>query len=258
MKAKVLRGKGEGELRPSPYDELYKQVDMSVKPYGYSQDYLLWRTAKLKGPWSSFIRHNGKILDVGGGFAILTRFLPDFIDTRNYYDMDVSLEMLRYSPYNNFLGAGEAIPFRDATFDYVVSSDVLEHVNDKVQVLMECFRVLRPGGLFFLSTPRTGWTDDFRKSPFRIFMMIDAEWRRRFPRKPAFTMVPMGVKDEPSDEKWLRETLQYVGFKVTVQYRADNHVAWAKAGEGKLWRWFADRFVDPSKYGHCTCAICTK
>ena len=77
-------------------------------------------------------------------------------------------------------------------------------------------------------------------------------------RESAFIVVPQGVKDEPSDESWLRQTLQNVGFDVLEQYRADNHVPWAKGGESKFWRWFADKSVDPRKYGHCTIAICGK
>ena len=40
------------------------------------------------------------------------------------------------------------MPYADATFDIVWSSDVLEHVRDPDGTVDECFRVLRPGGLF--------------------------------------------------------------------------------------------------------------
>jgi 2-polyprenyl-3-methyl-5-hydroxy-6-metoxy-1,4-benzoquinol methylase len=42
----------------------------------------------------------------------------------------------------------ERLPFKDASFDAVVSFDVLEHVQDKEAVLKELLRVLRPGGRF--------------------------------------------------------------------------------------------------------------
>ena len=245
-------------MKSNPYDELYKQIDMREKPFGYTIDYLLWRTGKLKRPWAKFIQQDSRILDVGGGFGIMAHFLPDFVDRKNYYNLDISLQMLKYSPYNNILAAAEAVPFGENSFDYVVSSDALEHVNNKIGVLTECYRVLKPGGLFFLSTPRTGWIDDFRKSPFRVFLRIDMVLNMLHPRKSAFAVVPKGVKDEPSDEEWLKATLQNIGFSVLEQYRADNHVPWGKAGESKFWRWFADKFVEPEKYGHCTIAICTK
>lgn len=45
------------------------------------------------------------------------------------------------------------MPFATGEFDIVASSDVLEHVPDKVAMLHECVRVLRPGGLLFLRAP---------------------------------------------------------------------------------------------------------
>lgn len=42
------------------------------------------------------------------------------------------------------------LPFPDETFDVVIHSDTLEHVENPIQALVECRRVLRPdGGLCF-------------------------------------------------------------------------------------------------------------
>jgi len=49
--------------------------------------------------------------------------------------------------------AGEALPFEDASFDLVVASDVIEHVESPECFVRECSRALLPGGLLFLATP---------------------------------------------------------------------------------------------------------
>ncbi len=49
-------------------------------------------------------------------------------------------------------GSGEAIPFRDDSFDIVFCCDVLEHVRDAAKVIAEISRVLKPGGVFFYDT----------------------------------------------------------------------------------------------------------
>ncbi len=49
-------------------------------------------------------------------------------------------------------GSGEAIPYRDRSFDIVFCCDVLEHVRDVAQVIAEISRVLRPGGVFCYDT----------------------------------------------------------------------------------------------------------
>ena len=47
------------------------------------------------------------------------------------------------------------LPVEDGSFDAVLSSEVLEHVEDPRTYLAESFRVLRPGGRMLLSTPGT-------------------------------------------------------------------------------------------------------
>jgi ubiquinone/menaquinone biosynthesis C-methylase UbiE len=46
----------------------------------------------------------------------------------------------------------EALPFADAEFDLVLSSQVIEHVLDARGAMVELARVLRPGGVLILST----------------------------------------------------------------------------------------------------------
>lgn len=54
-----------------------------------------------------------------------------------------------------FLNAGKLYPFFDATFDYVFSEHLFEHlsVEEGMTMLHECFRVLRPGGRLRLTLP---------------------------------------------------------------------------------------------------------
>lgn len=52
---------------------------------------------------------------------------------------------------------GRNIPFPDASFDIVFSSNVLEHVVDLDQVLSETARVLKPGGVSIHVLPSSTW-----------------------------------------------------------------------------------------------------
>lgn len=51
------------------------------------------------------------------------------------------------------VGTGEHLPFGDGEFDAVLSFDVLEHVRDVRATLLECRRVLRPGGIMAIVFP---------------------------------------------------------------------------------------------------------
>lgn len=48
---------------------------------------------------------------------------------------------------------GSRMPFEDATFDYVVSTSVFEHVDNLPLMIREIHRVLRPGGRAYISFP---------------------------------------------------------------------------------------------------------
>ena len=52
---------------------------------------------------------------------------------------------------------GTQIPFGEGTFDVVMASDVLEHIQDDRKAASEIARVLRPGGTAVISVPAHPW-----------------------------------------------------------------------------------------------------
>ena len=61
------------------------------------------------------------------------------------------------SPSDRFVGVlrGDAtkLPFADGSFDRVITSEVLEHIQDDVAAIAELVRVLKPGGTFAATVP---------------------------------------------------------------------------------------------------------
>ena len=51
-------------------------------------------------------------------------------------------------------GDGTQLPFSDNSFDRIICSEVLEHIPDYQQVLVEIQRILKPKGLLAVSVPR--------------------------------------------------------------------------------------------------------
>jgi|UniRef100_UPI003783EA22 SAM-dependent methyltransferase len=55
----------------------------------------------------------------------------------------------------DFVGDVTAMPFEANSYDHVLSTQVLEHVQDPAAVCAEMARVLKPGGHLFLTTPQS-------------------------------------------------------------------------------------------------------
>jgi len=69
-------------------------------------------------------------------------------------------------PARLFNGLLPRLPFRDASFDKVLASEVIEHVPDDRAALGEIARVMKPGGTLALSVPHADypfWWDPINK-----------------------------------------------------------------------------------------------
>lgn len=94
------------------------------------------------------------ILEVGCGPGGMMSGLSRF---GRVHGLDVSLDAMRYCRDRGFpnvvTGSGLALPFADASFDMVALFDAIEHIPDDRKVLEEVRRILKPGGLVFISVP---------------------------------------------------------------------------------------------------------
>lgn len=54
-----------------------------------------------------------------------------------------------------YLDATKTFPFADNTFSYIFSEHMIEHISfqDGFQMIMECYRILKPGGKIRIATP---------------------------------------------------------------------------------------------------------
>jgi SAM-dependent methyltransferase len=102
----------------------------------------------------------GRVLDAGcggGGTAVSLAEEASFavgldLDAR-FVDSGTRLVRERGVRNAAFVqGDGGRLPFQAAAFDVVFSHSVIEHVSSAEDYLRECHRVLRPGGVLYLST----------------------------------------------------------------------------------------------------------
>jgi SAM-dependent methyltransferase len=135
------------------------------------------------------LRPGAMFLDAGAGFGRhafeaarqgATVFALDWaqeevVGTRNTFGAMIEAREIPSATYGGALrGDATRLPFADATFDTVVTSEVLEHIQDDVTAIKELHRVLKPGGTLGVTVP-TWW-------PEKINWMLSDEYHA--PKSP--------------------------------------------------------------------------
>lgn len=110
-----------------------------------------------------------KILDVGSGSGMSAWATP------NVTAMDINPAKMRYlfgwHHVPAVVGSAFALPFRDASFDCVICSEMIEHLPEDETIFQELARVLEPNGLLILGTPDyASWLWRFIEKMYHIFM----------------------------------------------------------------------------------------
>lgn len=94
-----------------------------------------------------------KVLDFGCGNGDLANHLASQGNDVFGVDIDISQSLIKYPSLKFFNLVNKNIPFSDASFDKAYARDVLEHVDDPTHYIREINRVLKIGGLFYVSVP---------------------------------------------------------------------------------------------------------
>jgi len=95
------------------------------------------------------------VLDVGCGSGVGLSWAKRTLPVRRLAGVDVSAHGLAHcEPIGAELeqASATALPFAPESFDVVISTDLLQHVDDDMGCVREAARVLRPGGLYFVRT----------------------------------------------------------------------------------------------------------
>lgn len=164
------------------------------------------------------------VLDVACGSGVGTSYLRR-AGARSVTGLDIDSRSIayaraRYSDCQFMESDAMNLCLPDFSADVVVSFETLEHIKDPRRFLMECWRVLRPGGLLVCSTPNLEISRWSARNPYHLREMRPTEFEELV--GSIFSSVQMYAQKERfllsyAPRKTVRRTLGYLGLLENVE-----------------------------------------
>jgi ubiquinone/menaquinone biosynthesis C-methylase UbiE len=191
----------------------------------------------------------GAVLDVGCGSALVADRILDLDGT--YVGVDYgghhsvyAAKRLRGSerPLRTAIGQcdGEHLPFADESFDVVVMSEVIEHLMQPELATWEVARVLRPGGVFVMTT------NNASEVPLRSPLSHLFAWLEKAlgAYRPSWISLRPWIWPEPVDPSILSEDVGPVYVPHTHHIYAETRDLFRAAGM-ETFEWSTFEFPPP-------------
>jgi len=129
------------------YDEYYSDENLTVP------EFVNKRIEEIVGDFSKF-RQTNRLLDIGFGSGTIM----EVASKQNWdaFGTEVSkpaIDKAKQLGFEVFHGELSEAEYPDNYFDVVAASEILEHLHEPQVLLNEVARILRPGGLFWATTP---------------------------------------------------------------------------------------------------------
>ena len=117
-----------------------------------------------------------KILDVGCGRGFYLKALSFYsfpeeihgVDI-NYYYLNISRKICDDQRVKIKQASIYSLPYPSSYFDFIIASEIIEHLKDDKKALLELKRVLKPGGILVITVPNKNFP--FLWDPLNWFLM---------------------------------------------------------------------------------------
>lgn len=183
-------------MEDSDFDRIkQKMISLDSKRYwGDDFDVRFYLTSRLKDVT------NKKVLDLGGGVGIISSELDS---SNQRINVDFSLDELQMctkmidSSIMTVCSSITDIPFNDATFDYVISSSVIQYLRSNdisknnvnrernipqylsvEKCISEIHRVLKPNGMLYLVTPNNSYYKSYMFDYYELKSALSSKFKK--------------------------------------------------------------------------------
>lgn len=129
------------------YKNYYNDANLDIP------DFVTLRLREIVRTFEKY-RQNNRFLDVGcGAGALLKAAIREQWEAEGVEVSQSSVEYLQKQNIKVFYGDLAKANFAENSFDVITAVEILEHISNPEILLKEIYRVLRPGGLLWATTP---------------------------------------------------------------------------------------------------------
>jgi ubiquinone/menaquinone biosynthesis C-methylase UbiE/uncharacterized protein YbaR (Trm112 family) len=152
--------------------------------------------------------HGGRVLEVSIGPGVNLPYQMDRSDVGEVFGLDISLGQLRHCQsylhrkgwqVDLFLGNGEQLPFRDASFESVFHIGGINFFNDKQAAIEEMIRVAKPGARLLIADETEKGAKGYEKTIPGFTKSFEG---KRAPIQPPIDLVPPEMLETRLFEAW--------------------------------------------------------
>lgn len=135
------------------HNHIIEQVPPDYYQSGVKNNFFqrTWHTKKLQAVLSQISEQPYNVLDVGCASGWFLSQIHKKYPKANCYGVDIYEDAItygkkKYPKISFYVADAHKLPFKSGTFDLVICTEVLEHVDDPKRVVLEIRRVLKKNG----------------------------------------------------------------------------------------------------------------
>ncbi|MDZ7859518.1 MAG: methyltransferase domain-containing protein [Candidatus Krumholzibacteriota bacterium] len=223
-------------LYPSSIDEEHLQeeeslADIMKRTHHNKKDQFIstqWDESK-KEFWgmvkNNVVGNNKVLINIGCGYD--SNYIDHEKERNIFVNFDLVFKMLNflqneYGAKSCVAGDINKLPFKKASFDYVISIDVIHHESDNLKSMIKSFAdLLKPGGTLFLEDPNAWGMFQIPKSillPRSIYRLMRSMYHklRQSKHRPADYEFPTNVRK-------IKDILRNLTFTDIVVYPNNSY-----------------------------------
>lgn len=102
--------------------------------------------------------NGGRFIDIGCYNSSLPNYIKTNFQSSEVWGLDFNPVLIKhfkkkYPEINYICSDVLKMPFEDNYFDYAVCGEVIEHMDEPEKLVREIYRIIKPEGIFSISTP---------------------------------------------------------------------------------------------------------